>query len=149
MLWKTWVWINLWKLFLSSLLCLNRWKMFLFRIEYYETVLALLWLIYLTITNSVSFCNFLVYFEKKKHCINRHCLAQFNLFKLWLTQCRFLFCCRMKCLLCSLHFIRETVLKKHYVDYHFINEDDIFFKDLFLPDAINKTCRICKETFKS
>ena len=55
----------------------------------------------------------------------------------------------MKCLLCILHFIRESVLKKHYVDYHFINEDDIYIKDLFLPDTIDKTCPICRETFKS
>ena len=58
-------------------------------------------------------------------------------------------CCRMKCLLCSLHFIRESALKKHYVDYHFISDQDIFFKELFLPDTIEKMCRICRETFKS
>ena len=55
----------------------------------------------------------------------------------------------MKCLLCSLHFIREQVLKKHYLDYHFINDEDIYFKDLFLPDTIEKTCRICNVIFKS
>ena len=55
----------------------------------------------------------------------------------------------MKCLLCSLHFIQESVLKKHYVNYHFINDQDIFFKDLFTPDTNDKTCRFCKETFKS
>ena len=55
----------------------------------------------------------------------------------------------MKCLLCSLHCIQEKILKKHYVDYHFINDQDIFFKDLFTPDTIEKTCRICNETFKS
>ena len=55
----------------------------------------------------------------------------------------------MKCLLCSLHCIRENVLKKYYVDYHFINDQDILFKDLFTPDTIEKTCRICNETFKS
>ena len=55
----------------------------------------------------------------------------------------------MKCLLCSLHFIKEQVLKKHYVDYHFINDEDIYFKDLFLPDTLDKTCRICNVIFKS
>ena len=55
----------------------------------------------------------------------------------------------MKCLLFSLHFIPESVLKKHYVDYHFINEDDTYFKDLFLPDTIDKRYQICRETFKS
>ena len=55
----------------------------------------------------------------------------------------------MKCLLCSLHFIREVVLKNHYIDYHAINPDYIFFKDLFLPDTVDKKCNICKETFQS
>ena len=52
------------------------------------------------------------------------------------------FCCRkkMKCLLCSLQFIREVVLKKHYVDYHSINDEDIYFQDLFTPDTLDKTC---------
>ena len=40
-------------------------------------------------------------------------------------------------------------MKKHYVDYHFINDEDIYFKDLFLPDTIDKTCRICNVIFKS
>ena len=55
----------------------------------------------------------------------------------------------MKCLLCSLQFVRESVLKNHYVNYHAINEDHIFFKDLFLPDTVDKTCSICKKTFKN
>ena len=55
----------------------------------------------------------------------------------------------MNCLLCSLHFIKEQVLKKHYVDYHFINDEDIYFKDLFLPDPLDKTCQICNVIFKS
>ena len=56
---------------------------------------------------------------------------------------------KMKCLLCSLQFIRESVLKNHYANYHSIDEDDIFFKDLFLPDTVDKTCRICRKTFKN
>ena len=55
----------------------------------------------------------------------------------------------MKCLLCSLQFIREQILKKHYVDYHFINNEDIYFQDLFTPDTFDKTCRICNVIFKS
>ena len=35
------------------------------------------------------------------------------------------------------------------MDYHFINNEDIYFKDLFLPDTIDKTCRICNVIFKS
>ena len=55
----------------------------------------------------------------------------------------------MKCLLCSLHFIRESILKRHYIDYHYINDEDIYFKYLFLPDTFNKTSRICNVIFKS
>ena len=40
-------------------------------------------------------------------------------------------------------------MKKHYLDHHFINDEDIYFKDLFLPDTIDKTCRICNVIFKS
>ena len=55
----------------------------------------------------------------------------------------------MKCLLCSLHFIEEKIMKKHYIDYHSINDEEIYFKDLFLPDTLDKTCRICNVIFKS
>ena len=55
----------------------------------------------------------------------------------------------MKCLLCSMQFIRVDVLKKDYVDYHSINQENIFSKDSFLLDTIYKTYNICKVTFKS
>ena len=55
----------------------------------------------------------------------------------------------MKCLLCSLYFIRESILKRHYIDYHYIIDEDIYFKYLFLPDTFDKTCRICNVIFKS
>ena len=55
----------------------------------------------------------------------------------------------MKCLLCSLRFMRENVLKKHYFNHYFINEEDLHFKDLFLPDTVDKTCRICRSTFNT
>ena len=32
---------------------------------------------------------------------------------------------------------------------HFTNDEDIYFKDLFLPDTFNKTYRICNVIFKS
>ena len=54
----------------------------------------------------------------------------------------------MKCPFCSLHFMRESVLKKHYVNHHFINKEDIHFKELFTLDTINKTCRICRSTLR-
>ena len=46
-------------------------------------------------------------------------------------------------------FIRETVSKKPYIDYHFLNDEEIYFKDLFLPDPFDKTCRLCNVIFKS
>ena len=55
----------------------------------------------------------------------------------------------MKCLLCSLQFIREVVLKKHYLDYHSINNEDIYFQDLFTLDTFDKTCQTCNVIFKS
>ena len=55
----------------------------------------------------------------------------------------------MKCLLCSLHFLRETVLKRHYINYHFVREDDAHFQNLFEPDTLDKTCGICRITFDS
>ena len=55
----------------------------------------------------------------------------------------------MKCLLCSLRFMRENVLKKHYFNHYFINEEDAHFKDLFLSDTVDKTYRICRSTFNT
>lgn len=55
----------------------------------------------------------------------------------------------MKSLLYSLHFLRENILKKHYLNHHFINEEDVHFKDLFTPDTIDKTYRICRSTFNN
>ena len=53
----------------------------------------------------------------------------------------------MKCLLCNLQFIRENVLKKHYVGYHLVNGDDIHFRELFKPDTTDRKCRICRVNF--
>ena len=55
----------------------------------------------------------------------------------------------MKCFLRSLHFLRENVLKRHYINHHFIREDDAHFKSLFEPDTLDKTCRLCRITFDS
>ena len=55
----------------------------------------------------------------------------------------------MKCLLCILHFMRENVLKKHCFNHYLINEEDAHFKDLFLPDTVDKTWRICRSTFNT
>ena len=55
----------------------------------------------------------------------------------------------MKCLLCSLHFLRENVLKRHYINHHFIREDNAHFKNLFEPDTLDKTYRLCRIIFDS
>ena len=55
---------------------------------------------------------------------------------------------KMKCLLCGLNCSGEKVIKKH-VNHHAIKEDDIYFKDLFLPDTLEKKYDICDITFKT
>ena len=54
----------------------------------------------------------------------------------------------MKCLLCGLNCSTEKVIKKH-VNFHKIKEDDIFFKDLFLPDTLEKKWNFCNIFFKT
>ena len=55
----------------------------------------------------------------------------------------------MKCLQCGLNCSTEKVIKKHYVDYNQIKENDTFFKDLFLPATIEKKCNFCDIIFKT
>ena len=55
----------------------------------------------------------------------------------------------MKCVLCGLDCVQVDTLKKRYVDYHDVNDQYFFFKELFEPDKIEKTCEICKQTFKT
>ena len=55
----------------------------------------------------------------------------------------------MKFLLRSLHFLRENVLKRHYINYHFIREDVVHFQNLFESDTLDKTCTMCRKTFDS
>ena len=55
----------------------------------------------------------------------------------------------MKCLLCELNCSTEKIIKKHYVDYHQIKENNPFFKDLFLPDTLEKKCKFCDVIFKT
>ena len=56
---------------------------------------------------------------------------------------------KMKCLLCGLNCSSEKVIKKHYVHYHQIKENDTYFKDLFLPDTIERKCNFCDIVFKT
>ena len=69
---------------------------------------------------------------------------------LWLclTKRIIFFVAEMKCLLCSLHCIQEKILKKHYVDYHFINDQDIFFKDLFTPIQLRRRVEFAMKLLK-
>ena len=55
----------------------------------------------------------------------------------------------MKCLLCSLYLLRESILKRHYINYHLINKEDPYFRCLFNPDTLDRTCHICRFDFLS
>ena len=55
----------------------------------------------------------------------------------------------MKCLQCGLNCSTEEVIKKHYVNYPQIKENDTYFKDLFLPDTIEKKWDFCDIIFKT
>lgn len=44
--------------------------------------------------------------------------------------------------------MRENLLKKHYANYHFVNGEDVHFRDLFTPDTIDRKCRICCTSFE-
>ena len=55
----------------------------------------------------------------------------------------------MECLLCSLKFTKVKFLKKHYVDYDVVNENDPQFVDLIKPDAVERKCKICRVKFDS
>ena len=55
----------------------------------------------------------------------------------------------MRCLLCSSNFMTDESLRTHYITQDSVNENDYFFKDLFLPDSILKSCHICMMEFKN
>ena len=55
----------------------------------------------------------------------------------------------MKCLLSGLNCSTEKIIKKHYVDYQQIKENDVFLKDLLLPDTLEKKCKFCDIIFKT
>ena len=54
----------------------------------------------------------------------------------------------MRCLKCN-NNLNDEVLKLHYQYYHSINENNYFFKELFLPDNACKRCDECKIEFKN
>ena len=43
--------------------------------------------------------------------------------------------------------MKENVLIKHFINYHAVNEDDVFLKNLFKPDTLEKKCKICRVNF--
>ena len=55
----------------------------------------------------------------------------------------------MKCLLCDLNLLSEDVLKNHHIYYYSINENDIYFNDLFKPDTIYRGCDFCHVEFEN
>ena len=54
---------------------------------------------------------------------------------------------KLECLLCSIQSASVQLLKRHYISYHQVDENDYCFKELFSPDTIEKN--FCGETFKS
>lgn len=54
----------------------------------------------------------------------------------------------MMCLLCNKYFDVD-VLKPHYLCYHYINENNYFFRELFSPDNVSKRFDECKLEFKN
>ena len=54
----------------------------------------------------------------------------------------------MKCLLCDTNFLSEDVLQNHYIWQHLVNENDVYFNNLFKPDTDNRGCDICQIDFE-
>ena len=53
----------------------------------------------------------------------------------------------MECLLCHLQSFNVTEMKKHYTDFHAVNENNPYFLELFQPDTLNRKCPKCSVTF--
>ena len=51
----------------------------------------------------------------------------------------------MKCLLCNYRNPDNEVLKRHYISYHLINQNNYFFKELFSTDVQNIHPKRCDE----
>ena len=48
----------------------------------------------------------------------------------------------MECLLCHLRSLDVSEMKKHYVDFHAVDENDPYFLELFQPDTLNRKCSV-------
>ena len=53
----------------------------------------------------------------------------------------------MECLLCNFKFLSVDIGKKHFVDYHEVDENNLYFLDLFEPDIFDRVCFICNAKF--
>ena len=53
----------------------------------------------------------------------------------------------MDCLLCDFKFSRIDWVKRHYVDFDGVNENNPYFLDLFQPDTLEKKCLKCRVKF--
>ena len=49
----------------------------------------------------------------------------------------------MECLFCGFQFNNVNLGKHHYVCFHKVDENNLYFLDLFEPDTIECVCRIC------
>ena len=49
----------------------------------------------------------------------------------------------MECILCHLSFSVVSELKKHYVDFHGVEQSNSYFLDLFTPDTLDRKCKKC------
>ena len=49
----------------------------------------------------------------------------------------------MECILCHLSFSVVSELKKHYVDFHGVDQFNLYFLDLFWPDTMDRKCKKC------
>ena len=49
----------------------------------------------------------------------------------------------MECILCHLSFSVVSELKKHYVEFHGVEQSNSHFLDLFMPDTLDRKCKKC------
>ena len=55
----------------------------------------------------------------------------------------------MDCTLCHLKFSVISELKKHYVDFHGVEESNPYFQELFQSDTLDRKCKKCSVVFRS
>ena len=64
--------------------------------------------------------------------------------KIVFLNCLFL---KMECLLCDFQFNSFNLGKNHYLCFHKVAKNNLYFLDLFEPDTVNCVCRICNVKF--